>query len=353
MRSFTSNSNDRLPYFDWRKTYLCAGTAVIAFITLWNIVWVSLGVPLEPRDNYELWSYHRRRASKIGDRAIVFTGSSRIKAGIDLDEVRRLTGKEPIQLAIAGKSPLRILENLAKDEAFTGTVIAEITESTLYSQFDHHGDDWISSFEKNDYGRDYIFPMKSFVESHIASPNLGDTTSEALSAFLSGKVFDRYFLDERIALRPPTTTFDRSSQGYADDTTSEQIEQKRRFSLGLLREAVGEGPPEKVKFMEAARLIEAYTRRIQDRGGRVVLVNFPLNGEVKDLSEQYFPKAEFWDELAAHSSAQAIHYADHPTLAAIETLDGTHFSGRNATLFTRALFKIIAAAGASPPSGLR
>jgi hypothetical protein len=341
VRSYISNSNERLPAFNFQKVYAVAAILLVALLAAWNAIWISVGFPLQPKDNAELWSYYRRRATLAREDAIVFIGSSRMQAGIDLNEVSLQTGKIPFQLSIAGKSPVRILENLSEDDSFNGTVVVEITEYALYNQFEDNKEDWVTEYQENRYGNGNLSLVKGFVQSLVVFPNFGNNASEVLTNVFTGKVFYKGYLNQLIITRNPTTALNRSSQGFADRYPPEIIEQWRQFLPRLLKSSVAEGKLDKTRFIKLGRQIEDYTKRIQARGGKVILVRFPFNGETNDLHEMYFPKKDFWDELAAQSSAQTIYYSDYPALAEIEAIDGMHFSGQNATIFTRELFNII------------
>ncbi|MHC4248019.1 MAG: hypothetical protein ACYS9X_02715 [Planctomycetota bacterium] len=57
--------------------------------------------------------------------------------------------------------------------------------------------------------------------------------------------------------------------------------------------------------------------------------------------EEKFPRARHWDVFAAGIPAPAIHFLDHPALAAFECPEGSHLDYRDATPFTRALARIL------------
>lgn len=342
MHSFTSNSNDRLPVLDWRKIIALAALSVVVFLVVWDAVWMSYGYRIQPKDDAELWAYRRRAVSSAGSNSVVLTGSSRMRAGIDLNEIRKITGKEPFQLAVGSGSPIPVLKHLAADESFSGTVIAEVTEYIFHIEVETSTTDaYIKDYDAGNYGYDYLFPLKSRAESLIVRPEIGYTLPEILENVYTGKFFDRDFLDKVSLGAPSINNFERSWQGYHDDLSPAQIETRRQISIHAIRQAVEKTAPAPAKFSELARRIKSYTERIEARGGKVILVSFPLNGEIKELNERYFPKKDFWDVVAKESCAKAIYFADYPALARIETMDGTHLSGANATRFTGELLKII------------
>jgi hypothetical protein len=342
VHSFTSNSNDRLPALKWRKIIVALALLVTGFFFIWNAVWMSYGYRIQPRDDAALWIYQRQRVSSAGKDAIVLTGSSRIRAGIDLNEIRRITGKAPFQLAVGSGSPMPVLENLAADESFNGTVIAEVTEYLLYPDLrDSTTDRWLAEYERDKQNPDYLFPLKNRAKSLIIHPEIGNTVPEMLENVYTGKFFDADFLRKVSFGAPPKNNFERSWQGYHDHLSPAQIEQRRQISTVTIREAVEKAPPDPAKFAELVRRIKSYVERIKSRGGKVVFVSFPMGEEVRELNERFFPKNEFWDVIAEESFADTVYYPDYPQLASIETMDGTHLSGGNATRFTDELLKII------------
>lgn len=342
MHSFTSNSNDRLPFLKWREIFATLFLLVVGFFIVWNIVCMNFGYRIQPKDDARLWVYQRQRLSSAGKNAIVLTGSSRMRAGMDLNEIRRITGKEPFQLAVGSGSPIPVLKNLAADESFSGTIIAEVTEYIFHLESDDSMTDrWIAEYAEGKYDHDYLFPLKACAESLIIHPEIGYTLPEILQNVFTGKFSDSDFLEKVSQGAPPKNNFERSWQGYHDDLPPAQIELRRQVSNEAILQAVKNKTPDPAKFHELARRISSYTKLIESRGGKVILVSFPLNGEIKELNEKYFPKTEFWNVIAKESFAQTVYFADYPQLASIETMDGTHFSGKNATRFTDELLKII------------
>src|SRR5262245_61597495 len=81
------------------------------------------GIQPTAADNARLWADQRSRASRLGDRALILVGDSRMHVGIDLDTLRKMTGLEPVQLAIDASSFVPVLGGLADDPRVTGTVV--------------------------------------------------------------------------------------------------------------------------------------------------------------------------------------------------------------------------------------
>jgi hypothetical protein len=67
----------------------------------------------------------------------------------------------------------------------------------------------------------------------------------------------------------------------------------------------------------------------------------PTCDERWEADERMFPKALFWDQLAARTHAMAIHFKDYPTLASFPCPDTSHLDKRDAPAFTRGLLEIL------------
>ncbi len=81
----------------------------------------------------------------------------------------------------------------------------------------------------------------------------------------------------------------------------------------------------------------AELRRIQARGGEVVLLHLPADGANRVEELQRYPRAVFWDALAAECGCVALYSDDNPEVAPLRTLDDSHLDGPDAERFTEAL----------------
>src|SRR5207244_10591354 len=66
------------------------------------------------------WTLRRRT---VEPESLVVIGDSRAWFDVDLDEIQKGLGKRPVQLALAGSTTFPVLEDLANDENFHGTII--------------------------------------------------------------------------------------------------------------------------------------------------------------------------------------------------------------------------------------
>ena len=117
-------ADQRVPTDHWLKSL--ALTSLIFFLGLsaFEIYGRSLGFQPSLRDNAALWSMNRDKA--VGH-VLAIVGSSRAQLGLDIDSLKRESvHKDVVQLSINGSSSLLVLEDLANDPNFTGSVMMEI-----------------------------------------------------------------------------------------------------------------------------------------------------------------------------------------------------------------------------------
>jgi len=346
VRSFISNSNDRIPITSWWKVWLLTAIIVVLFITIWNHFWASRGVYLYPNYGEELWSYHRRRVTRVGDNGIVLAGSSKILVGIDQNTLAKLTGKTPIQLGIPGGSPIPVLRHLAEDESFRGVVISDLAEVVTYVRETNSpllpilrenapdAEEWIKAYSESNYADDLELRLRGYGREIIAYPNLGKNPPDVFDNIINGRGFQKREVGFLMS-------FDRTLLYGSEYSTPGYIETLSKFQTEAMQRQIAEDPPDPAKFIEIIHKIEPLVERIQARGGKVIFVNLPTTGEIWELYEKAYPKKDFWDVFAKRTSAITIHFRDYPSLANFVCIDGLHLDSKDAPAFTEALVKII------------
>lgn len=104
--SSISSSNERLPEGGWLSIWVGVTVLFLSCVLFFELDLRHQGWSASVNDSEELWSYYRGRAAELGDNAIILTGQSRMQLGAaigdELDEIRKMTKLEPVQLAIDG-----------------------------------------------------------------------------------------------------------------------------------------------------------------------------------------------------------------------------------------------------------
>ncbi|GAB4507091.1 MAG: hypothetical protein Tsb0026_01210 [Sulfuricaulis sp.] len=338
MRSSTSSSNDRLPRGDWVKPLLVALLFTAVLVAGWELTVRKMGYEPSVIDSKELWADARQRASRLGKYAVVLVGASRMQLNINLEVLKKYTGTTPVQLAIIRNHFWPVLEDLAQDESITGTVLVDVTIPDINPNRNlmaPHASLWIDYYHQSAlaHAQPYYMPLETQLRDGInntfALRTAGVRPKDMLIKWLNDKTVD----DNYIRISP-----DRSA---AADFT--KIDAKKRYDV-LVSATKELGPvaftmiPDFTRHLAA---LEKLVQKIQGRGGRVVLIQFPVSREIREIVNARYPRDRYWDRIAKETSAQTIHYEDYPALSKYDLPDGYHLDYRQAIPFTKALGEIL------------
>lgn len=349
MPTYTSSSNERLPSLRFGRIWSLIAISLVMFIIIWDGFWVSKKVVPLPDDDANLWAYHRRRVAREGNEVVVLVGSSRIQAGLDQAKFTELTGLKTVQLAIVGESPIPVLQNLAEDGSFKGTVICDLSEFIAYQsetgqQKTEVVREWLKSYQESKTSDDFEFWLRGFARYILARPHLGNNPPDALKNIITGQAFETISIDQKIKNVHPTF-FDRTLIFNVEDFLTKEekerlIEISRKDPVNAMKYIIEHNKPRPERFLELANKVEGYVQQIQSRSGKVIIINFPMSGELERLNEIAFPREQFWDVLASRISATTIHYKDYPQLQ-FECPDYSHIDAKDTPIFTENLVNIL------------
>jgi hypothetical protein len=284
------------------------------------------------RDTKELWAYHRERASNEGQNSVVLIGASRIQNGM-VPEVltNQFPDRKVAMLALAGHDSFAMLENLANDETFTGTVICSTTILWIKGDYFNQTMTRFIEFHENEWSRRAQLSTNVHIhlQEHLAILHEG-LSFEALRARLFG-------------LRYGNISIARASRFREIHWANAQdIEKKRNRATAIYKDTLGEAPfPPPDDMVQHYLRVETTVQKLIQKGCRVIFVRMPSSGEVWTLEQQHTPKQLYWDRFAQETTAETIHFKDHPTLSGFECADNTHLDYSDAILFTRAFAELL------------
>lgn len=323
MHSSISSSDSRLPRGNWGRTW--ALTAVILAV-------VIAGVELRLRflgwlpsvPDPGAWILAR---SRLTPTSTVLIGTSRMETGLDPQVWASVTGEVPVNLSAFGGSPLPVLESLAKDTTFAGSVVCDCPPFVLFNL---------------NWADEKVEQMTAY-EATLSSP--AKWSEARISVLVNG----------HLVIRRPELSVRRRLEALWDPGPPEVVVRRTRAMrpdrfypmdfIGRTREGEppqpGETTPSPRVFgseaEEVMRRLEATVRPISERGGRVALVKFPSCGRRKKHEDSLYPRDMYWDEMVRRISAPALHTEDFPDLSNVDCPDGSHMDMRYAGGFTRAL----------------
>lgn len=282
----------------------------------------------------DLWSWHRMKVSCCGKQdSLVLLGASRLLLDTSMDELRaRYPGTSVHMLGLNGKYPLSTLENLAKDEHFTGTVVVSLNAQALepfywdmqQEEVDHYEENFslylaLDAWLKSVYQSRYVF-----ADSGLSWPNIV-----------------KYY-DKNKRLKDPgytTRALDLSIRGDFQLIDAEQL--GKHFYKEKLKDYTDNPPSPLESWLPQIDKLNELSSRIIDRGGNVILIRLPTSKEHWDLDNEYYPKQDYWDRLVAQSYAPAIHFLDIPGLSDFDLPDTSHLDFRDREAFTAAWFEVL------------
>ncbi|MDZ4685104.1 MAG: hypothetical protein SH850_08430 [Planctomycetaceae bacterium] len=312
----------------WSKTLAVGLALTIGVLGLMEWQFRLAGFGPSVHDGADLWWANYRQIAASDEPPIVIAGSSRAQLGIDPATLRRgLDDRPVIQLAINGSSPLLIIEQLADDRLFHGTLLLEIQPIVFDAR--PAGDATpaaILAQRQTAVWRPCETAVRTSVQSLLVFRN----------PLWEPKLYPRL-------LRPATwhglfylqTAPDRSIK--ADYGTDRDLDKEDRWARIL-------ETMQPMNAEELARLTDRISRaahQIQSRGGQVAMIYFPGSGATLSAEERFFPRAAYWDRLVRESGLPHLHLHDVPAVQAVyRPCDGSHLDGKQ----TRPFSEVLAAA---------
>jgi hypothetical protein len=271
-----------------------------------------------------------RGAQRAGTDAVVVVGSSRARAAIDVPTLAAALGRPVFQLAQDGVPCGPMLDALARDERFHGTVLCTLEPTGLFGtserdrertglpRYDLPRMTWADEIDL----RAGLFvrtrlAVLSVDPRHLAAPVLGAAAWPAP--------------------RPETDPLHRASA--LDFSRADTAGESRRWAR--LFEAGGGATTPASDVAATAQHFAAASARIEARGGAVVFVELPGTGRVRDVEDRRYPRATYWDAFVAQVGRPAFTARDVSALEAFRLPDDSHLAARDAPAFTTALTEAI------------
>lgn len=290
-------------------------------------------------DDRELWSVVRGRAT--GPAAtLALCGASRIQLAFDPATAREAEpGLRCVQLAIDGTNAVAALRDLADDPDFRGTALLSLLPGSLAYDVWEDQEPWVRR-------RKAGFTLDASLNRAWRAE-----LQERL-ALLAPEAEVRRVIKQRFGRRAPpeqrmVMLADRSRTASYAGLDREDYAARRlaRDRAGISSSPQGE---DYERWLRAVDDVDAMTRRVVARGGRVVLFHDLLSGAYRDVHRAAFPRERYWDVVVARSSAICVAAEDVPEIARLTCPDGSHVDGKDAPAFTRALLAELRRRGALP-----
>jgi len=337
----------------WPGVLVGALALLAIFVAVTELRLAARGIRATAVDSEALWIRERARASRLGERAIILIGASRVQTGIDPDVLRSRTGLEPVQLAIDGRSFVPVLEGLARDPSVRGTLIVGYYDESVaeprdpgsvadrYEAHFEATNPWLAPFSFDTIEGELTDAVRSRLRNYAdgARPLTSLTTRILAPAAPQYAIVlaDRSRLADYAHVDPRVTYYNRVVRELGQKVSFPAGADYREIDAELTRRVDALEPGRADDYARNAATVAADAAKIEARGGHVYFVVMPTSGLVTRMEEKRYPRAAFWDRFAAEPNVHAVHFEDVPALKAIPVPDGSHVDYHSRAPLTRAL----------------
>jgi len=321
-------------------------TAVVVLITLvavWELYVRSQGVTPSYRNSNGLWAEQRRKINSGAGDGWVFTGSSRVLFNMQLDVWEKHDNRRPLQLALEGTSPLSVLEGLADDPDFTGSVLVGVAPGLFFSGYEYRRGalkqfkdetptQWLGqrismwfepyfAFYTYDYALSTILKRQPLPSRDGAENDLDVRKLANMERDRNNRMWDKVYLD--------TEYRDLVRKIWVGDWKpfAEQPEKRQKRII--------EG-----RAKQLDRAIKA-SKSLQEKGVNVVFVQMPYEGHYAVSEPDIAPRELTWDKLIQESGALGLHFQDHKEMQGYTLPEWSHMTGDEADRFTNNFYYLV------------
>ncbi len=334
-----------IPARPWRGLLLSTLLLTALGTMAWEIRARALGYAPTLNDTSDLWADWRE---KVRPDSIVIVGDSRALFDTDLDALEQGLGQRPIQLSLVGSCAYPILENLANDKTFHGTVIASIIPGMWFAPPPappyQNSLKALKRYHSRTVAQRASHHLGMFLEEHLAFMKQEDLVLAELLKHITVPDRANSYLPPTLPPYFQTTDPDRRTRMAEACARPGPLQDRVKFGWAALftpppfpdytPKAVLDGMAQMVeaRFGDTANAVN----KIRARGGKVVFVRFPHSGELKKLEDTATPRAGPWTRLMNETKAPNIYYSDHPELI-FDCPEWSHLSGPDSVTFTQRL----------------
>lgn len=299
-----------------------------------EVFWRSNGHVATLRDSKSNWALHRTSIRSGESNEFVILGASFIQLGFDTATFRnRCPEIRLTQLALnGGGSSLPVLQDLAHDVGFTGTVLCSMHEQWF--------ENWNGSIQSGYVG--YVqnnYTFTAALEESLGASVRAQSVVLSAPAVRPDNVF-RNVIRGRGLPSPGYTQLlpDRSMLADYTKTDSDEI-RCEAFSHNEGHSGFSSTFPgwENVKFPD----VEKWVNQIASRGGQVIFVKMPISNVVEPFSSQKTSGSRLWQQFARSTSATVINCRDYSRFDDLEFSDPGHLDFRESPIFTNKLLDLL------------
>lgn len=334
--------------FHLKSSLIIALIASTIMLGAWEMYWRSkpdmYRVGIE--DDRYFWSEHRARVEKAGQEDVIIIGSSRTGYNIVTQTWKEVQGVDPIKLAIDGKPPGPVLEDIVSNTDFNGTLVVGVAPGLFFSS--KSSSRWQGAQQWVDHYHNQTYAQK--LGHYLSKPlqrNLVMLTSSELEFYND--------LDLKSLLARYNTPDARTGNnwslykfGYLDeqrniimlDKMTEDPEFAKKITdawasflpyIPKYNEDIEKSVSEQIDFYET--LIEKF----KNKGGRMIFIRHKSEKQWNDPFQELLPREQVYDKFIQTVDCPSYHFKDHAFMNKYTLPDWSHMASDDAVNYTRDL----------------
>lgn len=335
----SSTSSSRVSPQPWHRTVGWALLCVFIALAGWELTWRLQGYRPSVKDDFDRWSRATKEAVWAGEDAVALLGSSRIMQALDLPTLRQqLPAAVPVQLGMSGASPLPVLEFLAEHTTFNGTAVVEITP-TLLLRPQSVSKQWVQRrlgqiqaerllSEPSFF--DFERKIATWLQEHLLVASWVITPTGLLKSLAKGEWPTR-----------PFWWISHERQQFMDYTGVDT----EAFKQSRIAAVAGAGAFQPQALQQVMPRIKSWATKIEERGGKVLFLRTPTQGELLAIEVERYPRSEFWDVLLHRTDIPGLHFSEVPGMQSFTCTDLEHIDSESSPLFTQLFVEHIVGSG--------
>ena len=288
----------------------------------------KLGFRPSVADNQFYWSHTFQRLLRVPHRkCIVIVGASRAHQGIDPAVLSNELGIPAYQLAIDNTPSWAIVQRLAKETSFSGTIFYEVHESGLLSVHRNSGSIMLDYY-------DNVYNNWSFIDRKLNAR----TKSYLQERSVLFSNLDPWSLLLRRTMPLPTMRPDRQYiLGYEGYPRYTSIVRKNREEAARKHTLSDHNTRRKEFLNEALPRIRRTNEQLRRHGGQLILFRIVTSGRYRQYDQEAYPRPDYWDRITPATGVLTIHFSDYEGLRNISCPEGSHIDSKDAPAYTKQL----------------
>lgn len=359
----SSTSSSSVPYRDipekpWRRIIIAAFVVTAVLVLGWEILARSMHhVPGTYQSGMmEMWADERRKLDQPDHGVrVALLGSSRMLWNADLDILEEQLGTRPLQMALAGSSPVLPIKDVVENTDFDGVILVGFASFLFSSPFAGEG-------EPTNWGY-FGTGAKEWYDGVSPSRRSGRFIHERLSehlgfldtAFSILELKDHYTYP-LLPVREGADEINRDGwklgNAYADRQVDmwEPVEDENSFDnaqIKLFWNLPGrEQDPEKTREMAAdiVEWFEPLIAQLRERGGDIVFIRMPVSGLYLEGDEKNQMMETLWTPMKEGMDALFIDAMAYPDLMdGLRTPEWSHLDRASQDLFSERIVPLVEA----------